>query len=108
MRSIHDPWMDDLERVKGERTETPEGPVMMRVSSAALLARDLRLEPYQRNSVAWARVKVVMRKLGWDGPKLIRLPEPGTGGKKLGDREKGYERPETIQPMRDGGQNRLS
>jgi predicted P-loop ATPase len=91
MRRVHDPWMDTLERIKGERVETPEGPVM-RVSSADVLARDLSLEKREQTPRAAARVAGIMRQLGWDGPKLIRFPKPGGRG-ELGPQLKGYERP---------------
>ena len=90
-RRIHDPWIDILEGVQGERVETSEGPVL-RVSSADLLARDLRQETHQLTPQVAARVAAIMRRLGWDGPKLIRLPDPGGKG-KLGPQRKGYERP---------------
>ena len=89
MRGIHDPWMDILEGVKGEQVKTSEG-VFMRVASADLLGRDLRLEPHQMTSNNAARAGVVMRKLGWSGPKLIRFHVGSEGG--LGPQTKGYER----------------
>jgi hypothetical protein len=94
-RRIHDPWMDTLQSVRGERVETIDGPVM-RVSSAELLERYLEIKGTQLTSTAAARAKAVMIRLGWVGPKLIRLPLAGSEVKrqvKLGLQVKGYERP---------------
>jgi putative DNA primase/helicase len=86
-RRIHDPWMDILETVNGERVETSEGPAM-RVGSSDLMTRDLGLQKAQLTARDAARVGAIMRQLGWTGPKLIRLPKPGEP-QKLGLQAKG-------------------
>jgi hypothetical protein len=66
------------------------------VSSAELLGRDLNIERERWSPQAGTRVGVIMRRLGWTGPKLIQLPQLGGDGKpngKLGRQERGYERP---------------
>lgn len=86
-----DPWEDALRRVKGEFQPTPDG-VVERIFSADLLGSSDHLNmPKERQTFqASQRLARCMRKLGWDGPAVIRIE---------GRQARGYWRgKEEIQP----------
>lgn len=60
LRRVVDPWEDILARVDGPR-----------VSSIDLAQRDLKITTDRLSSFDAARIASVMRRLGWDGPKLL-------------------------------------
>lgn len=77
-RTGRDPWLDILERERGEEGNGD----IVRVSSKRLLSEVLRIDtPHQKPSDA-KRVAAIMKQLGWDGPKNVRI-----GGEVM----RGYE-----------------
>jgi hypothetical protein len=90
-RRTPDPWTDILAGVKGVRFETPDGPVE-RISTNELLTRCLQLQPAQMGLSTSQRLATVMRRLGWEGPKLIRLHQGGSAPGKATTVARGYER----------------
>ena len=72
LRRVADPWLDILSEVQGER-----------VASMDIMTRDLGLSRDRVSPVDAGRVASIMRRLGWDGPKMIRVE-----GKAV----RGYER----------------
>ena len=82
-RRTPDPWIDILEGIKGERHEGVGGP-MERVGTKELFERYLQIPAGQQTYGHALRLGTVMQRLGWDGPKPLRLP-----GR---ERFKGYER----------------
>lgn len=68
-RRDHDPWDDILQGVQGKLTEDGRE---YRVTTFELMAGRLQLPTERHNDVTSKRVAFAMRRLGWDGPKLIR------------------------------------
>lgn len=90
-RRVRDPWDDVFANVRGERGNGVE-----RIGTAELLLEQLSMKPGQMTSAIYARLAVVMNRLGWSGPKDIRVRYPmGTDGTRpFGIAVmKGYERP---------------
>lgn len=85
-RRAPDPWMDVLASAEGERFETPDGPIE-RISTTDLLTLRLQLQPAQMGHGVSQRLAAAMRRLGWDGPKTMRLRQSN------GESVRGYERP---------------
>jgi len=82
-RLDHDPWEDLLAAVTG-KTKTPDGKLYMtgdgrqleaRILSQDLLDGALGLARDKMSDVTAKRVSNIMRRLGWDGPKVIRIGE---------------------------------
>ena len=67
-RRIVDPWLDILEDVKGTIEDG-----WARVSTMDLMMRDLGIERARVSPAEMSRVGIVMRQLGWDGPKVFRV-----------------------------------
>lgn len=78
-RMQEDPWFDVLSGVVGVRVGD-----FKRVSTRGLAESHLQFLPHQLQPYHTVRIGKVMRKLGWDGPKKIRL--------KKGEVARGYER----------------
>ena len=81
-RFAHEPWVELLRSVTGERVGAVE-----RISSRRLLEIHLRLDASQIGRREYQRLAVAMTTLGWSGPKDLRIPTEGNGTGK------GYERP---------------
>jgi predicted P-loop ATPase len=94
-RRATDPWADRLADVSSELADTPNGPVE-RISTVKLLSH-LNIPADRTNHGTAVRLASVMRSLGWDGPKPIRVSESDgliIRKEKNGTRVvKGYERP---------------
>ena len=90
-RRAPDPWTDVLASAKGERFDTPDCSVE-RISTSDLLTGRLQLQPAQMGLGTSQRLATVMRRLGWDGPKLIRLHQDGSAPGKATTVVRGYER----------------
>jgi predicted P-loop ATPase len=70
-----DPWADILSSVEGDR----EG-ANLKVFSSTLLGDKLRISSDNQKNFHAKRLAAVMRSLGWDGPKPIRIRgKPGRG-----------------------------
>ena len=89
-RRAPDTWTDILAGVKGERFETPDGPVE-RISTSELLTRWLQLQPAQMGPGTSQRVAIVVRGLGWT-PVQMRVPQGGSAPGKATRPVRGYER----------------
>ena len=69
MRLPTDPWLDTLANVTGSVVNGVE-----RISSADLLGADcLNLPASQQHDYTSKRIAQVMRELGWEGPKSVRI-----------------------------------
>lgn len=79
-----DPWFDVLREVEGYRYGE-----FVRISTEDLLTEKLQILPDRQQQFHTKRLAGIMRKLGWDGPKNIRLEE----GKVV----RGYERPKAHE-----------
>lgn len=82
-RLMDDPWLDGLRTLRG----IVEGEID-RVTTADALAH-LQMPPERQNQAAAKRLGPLMRKLGWAGPKQLRI-----SGRVL----RGYERPSVPMP----------
>jgi len=80
-RFAHEPWVELLRGVTGERVGAVE-----RISTRKLLEVDLRLDAPQISRREYQRLAVAMTALGWSRPKDLRIPSEGSGTVK------GYER----------------
>lgn len=78
-RMEDEPWADALVDVQGDLVTGYE-----RISSMELLTQTLDISPERQQPFHGRRLAAIMRKLGWDGPKNVRLDD----GKVV----KGYER----------------
>ena len=88
-RTQEDPWLDVLGKVTGEEKGGFE-----RVATETLFSEEfLGIPPSHRQSYHPKRIAIVMRKLGWDGPKKIRIS---------GKAQRGYERPVGDQEATKG------
>lgn len=83
-RMERDPWDDILEQVKGKETPDGIGGIEHRIASRDLIELHLRIPPDRQTDVTAKRLAYTMRRLGWDGPKPIRIGEAVY---------KGYSRP---------------
>jgi hypothetical protein len=79
-RVLDDPWLDDLANARGKVESGWE-----RITTAQALAT-LEMSAERKNPAHAKRIVVLMRRLGWDGPKSIRVK--GRRGVF-----RGYERP---------------
>lgn len=103
-RMDHDPWEDELEGVTGKTASkngapftTPDGQFLeARILTGNLLRNVLSLPTEKWNDVTSKRVANIMRRLGWDGPKLMRVGEERGKGftRRLGQVTGGAEVPE--------------
>jgi len=78
-RMEDEPWIDVLRDIHGDLVAGYE-----RISSLELLSQKLEIPRERQQSFHGRRLASVMHKLGWDGPKNIRLND--------GKVAKGYER----------------
>jgi hypothetical protein len=69
-RMLSDPWDDILADVKGEFIDA-DG--VERISSEKVLTVFLQLKPDRINDATTKRLGPCMRRLGWSGPKKMRL-----------------------------------
>jgi hypothetical protein len=83
-----DPWEDRLADVKGIITPTCDGGEE-RITTREILGMHLQLTPDRQTDVAAKRVRAVMNKLGWQGPKKMKIP---ADGKEAGTALWGYWR----------------
>ncbi len=72
LRRVGDPWFDILSSLTEDR-----------VSTMDIMARDLGVPKDRMSPVDAGRVASIMKRLGWDGPKMIRIE---------GRAVRGYER----------------
>lgn len=76
-----DPWLDTLAKIDSKAVGG-----FQRVTSESIFTTHLGLEADRQHQFQTKRVAGLMRKLGWTGPKLLRMPD--------GDKPaRGYERP---------------
>ena len=80
-----DPWLDILSQLHPSTLDQVEG--MVRISSTHLLEIYLGLEANRQQQFHMKRLAVLMRKLGWKGPDVIKMED----GKVV----RGYQRPLT-------------
>lgn len=80
-RTGRDPWLDILERERGEEGNGEN----VRVSSRHLIEDVLGISAAQQKPSDAKRVASIMKQLGWDGPKTLRM---------AGGVMRGYERPQ--------------
>jgi hypothetical protein len=82
-RLVRDPWDDTLAAVTGKIASIDGVNAEERISSQELLATHLRLSADKMNDGATKRLRQVMQRLGWQGPKKMRFEteawEPGGG-----------------------------
>ena len=72
-RLVKDPWEDELAGVTGKIANVDGANVEERISSHELLAIHLRLSADKMNDGAAKRLRNVMQRLGWQGPKKMRF-----------------------------------
>ncbi|MFT3987969.1 VapE domain-containing protein [Aestuariivirga sp.] len=75
-----DPWFDQLSDLHGEVFEGDE-----RKSTADILEHCLKLTPATQQAYHTKRLAQIMRKLGWEGPKLLKFSKGAVA--------RGYRRP---------------
>lgn len=80
-RTAADPWLDTLANVRGEEGNG----TTVKASTSHLLTQMLGIEVGRQRHPDATRLGVCMRKLGWDGPKSMRVH---------GVNVRGYERPQ--------------
>ena len=80
-----DPWLEILADVHGDVAGGVE-----RVSTQTVLKNNLAIEPGHQQQFHSKRLAALMGKLGWSGPKRLRMGD--------GKVTRGYERPTTDQP----------
>jgi len=80
-----DPWTDILSDLHPSDLNQVAG--MVRVASSHLLEFSLGLEPNRQQQFHAKRLAAVMRKLGWQGPALVKMEDGST--------VRGYQRPLT-------------
>lgn len=85
-----DPWEDILRSARGADCDGEE-----RILSQRLLTEHLSIPKERQKHADLLRVGTAMRRLGWKGPKLLRVG---------GERGKGYWKPRTVteSPMTPG------
>jgi hypothetical protein len=76
-RLLHDPWDDLLAEVKGRIYNDDGDNAQERISTDDLLTLDLRLSADKLTDVATKRLRQVMNRLGWEGPKKLRFDKQG-------------------------------
>lgn len=81
-RLEHDPWDDILDAAKGEIHKAPDADEE-RIASCDLLLDYLKIPAERATKEAERKLAQCMRRLGWDGPKKMRV-----GGKP----QRGYHR----------------
>lgn len=84
-RRDHEPWDDILSRVKGKAFQVAGGRnTEERISSHDIYEQWLRIGADKLTDSVSKRVSPVMRRLGWDGPKVMKID---------GNSVRGYSRP---------------
>lgn len=66
-RMEHEPWIDLLANVQGERQGQ-----FYKVTTAELLRDHLKIPEERHSPIIFKRLGYAMRKLGWEGPKPLR------------------------------------
>jgi Virulence-associated protein E len=79
-RVIKDPWEDLLAGVTGKTINVDGVNVQERVSTSDLLTLHLRLAPDKITDLAAKRLRIVMRRLGWQGPKKMKFGSTALSG----------------------------
>ncbi len=81
-RRDHDPWDDILYKiVSAKKYPTPDGKNMeLRVSTRDIFDLELRIMNEKLTDTLAKRLAFVMRRLGWDGPKKIRIGDETVRG----------------------------
>jgi len=87
-----DPWDDILADVKGALFPAEGGGEEERISTAELLVTHLKLSPGAADSWGDKKLGQAMRRLGWIGPRKLRIGKP----------VRGYSRPLFHVPGADG------
>jgi predicted P-loop ATPase len=72
-RLMKDGWEDLLEGVRGKVVDIDGTNFEERISSNDLLTVHLSFQPDRITDVATKRLKTVMRRLGWQGPKRMKF-----------------------------------
>jgi virulence-associated protein E/DNA primase RepB-like protein len=75
-----DPWLEKLTEITGTEYNN-----RLQISSAKILYEDLKLDINRMSPKDAKRVGILMRQLGWEGPKSLTFPS--------GKKRKGYCRP---------------
>ena len=87
-----DPWMDALVKITSANCDRVES--FLRISSKVLLSDFLSTPTERQQQNHLKRLAGLMRKLGWEGPRPLRMAD--------GSIERGYQRPEeTLGGGRD-------
>lgn len=74
LRREFDPWEDALRHIKGKDFDSVTGPqVEERIPSRDLFEIHLRLGADKTGDLQAKRLAYVMRRLGWDGPHIMRF-----------------------------------
>jgi hypothetical protein len=90
-RRQHDPWDDILAGIPGHSCVNEEtGQEEERIRSDELLKNHLEIPPGRSSNADTLRLKRVMRRLGWEGPKKLRFVEGSKRGyfRKFGQVQK--------------------
>lgn len=69
LRQVAEPWVDFLGEIQGDR-----------ISTAEIALRFIGVEKAQVGSSVYARIANAMRRLGWDGPKVLTIDGKSTRG----------------------------
>ena len=88
-RLEHDPWDDILDAAKGEIYKAPDADEE-RIASCDLLLEYLKIPAERATKEAERKLAQCMRRLGWDGPKKMRIH---------GKPQRGYHR---FVPLKEG------
>jgi predicted P-loop ATPase len=72
-RLLHYPWEDALANVKGTRITVDGTRLEERISSKELLSIHLKLSADKQTDAASKRLRNVMNRLGWQGPKKMKF-----------------------------------
>lgn len=79
-----DPWMDALVKITAANCDRVEG--FLRISSKVLLSDSLSVPTERQQQYHLKRLAGLMRKLGWEGPRPLRMADGTTA--------RAYQRPE--------------
>ena len=89
LRRAPDLWTDILANVKGELSK--DG-LFYRISTVDLLGLHLNIPSAQMARTTYTRLVTVMKSLGWEGPKDVRILDRSKDEKGAERVAKGYER----------------
>jgi hypothetical protein len=74
-RLMRDPWEDELADVSGTKASSGDGTEEERISSHYLMRIHLGLSADRQTDMQAKRLRNVMNRLGWQGPKKMRIGE---------------------------------